>query len=231
MCGEVRAQRGRIERLDAQAQMIHVPSLSRRSAACPIDRRANREQIDQRASGAQLNEPQFPLLFFDVAAQHVAIETGHRSQIGGAQHHVIDLVDVEFHRGRLLREAVLPSVDGPCGARLDGAKSMDEKKPVHVRTGLIHIRRRHGGDSSHYTHRDGATQYTLCKKTSGRQSVASAPQQNRAEAALALRLRQRIGRLCRRYDDGSNESARNSAYASRATPTVTGICSDFARST
>ncbi|CAD9217358.1 hypothetical protein BCEN4_1080032 [Burkholderia cenocepacia] len=44
-------------------------------------------------------------------------------------------------------------------------------------TGLIHIRRRHGGDSSNYTHGDGATQYSDCKKTSGRRFVASALQQ------------------------------------------------------
>ncbi|CAI8691875.1 hypothetical protein EMIT0111MI5_140158 [Burkholderia sp. IT-111MI5] len=44
-------------------------------------------------------------------------------------------------------------------------------------TGLIHIRRRHGGDSSNYTHGDGATQYSECKKTSGRRFVASALQQ------------------------------------------------------
>ncbi|WP_321808580.1 hypothetical protein [Burkholderia sp. BCC1993] len=45
-------------------------------------------------------------------------------------------------------------------------------------TGLIHIRRRHGGDSSNYTHGDGALQYSECKKWSGWRLVAAALQQN-----------------------------------------------------
>ncbi|CAN0624268.1 protein of unknown function [Burkholderia multivorans] len=70
-----------------------------------------------------------------------------------------------------------------------GRGKIDGRKKARSQgTGLIHIRRRHGGDSSNYTHRHAATQYYLCKKTSGRRFVASAMQQKHV-ASVTARLK------------------------------------------
>src|SRR5262249_19034903 len=84
--GEMMGDRGRVERLHAQAKMIEIGAARARRAR-RRSRRVGRNDVDQRVPGAQLR--QRALAFFERAAQYIHVEALERGRIGGAQHHVV----------------------------------------------------------------------------------------------------------------------------------------------
>src|SRR6185312_7342048 len=75
MRGEMGAQRALVERRDAQAEMIDVARLAAgRRAAHAAEPAVERDEVDERGPGAQLQEAELLLPFLEGAAEHVAIE-------------------------------------------------------------------------------------------------------------------------------------------------------------
>lgn len=96
MIRQVRANAGCIEGIDAQAEMIHVATFTpRRRTTFATQLSINRDQIDQRTTGAQLDQTNLVLTALDRATQHVAIERQHCIEIDDAKDKVIDFVDLD----------------------------------------------------------------------------------------------------------------------------------------
>jgi len=81
--------------------MIHIASRAGRAVFRAIDLRAHLQQVDQRAPRPQLREPQFALLFFDAATEHVAVKARHRRNVGRPNHNMVDLANMNLHIERL----------------------------------------------------------------------------------------------------------------------------------
>src|SRR5262245_17505106 len=107
--GEMMGDRGRVERLHAQAKMIEIGAARARRAR-RRSRRVGRNDVDQRMPGAQLR--QRALAFFERAAQYIHVEALERGRIGGAQHHVVDAENGKgrSHDSLLTRRQALPLV-------------------------------------------------------------------------------------------------------------------------
>src|SRR5262245_23738905 len=105
--GEMMGDRRRVERLHAQAKMIEIGAARARRAR-RRSRLVRRNDVDQRAPGAQLR--QRALAFFERAAQHIHVEALERGRIGGAQHHMVDAEDGKgrSHGGLLLGGKLRP---------------------------------------------------------------------------------------------------------------------------
>src|SRR5204862_382883 len=85
--GEMLAERRRIERLDAQAEVIQVgaaPGLLARRGP----RLTHRNNVDQRAPGTKLREPDRFLALLDRTAEYIDIEFFERRRVRGARHSV-----------------------------------------------------------------------------------------------------------------------------------------------
>jgi aryl-alcohol dehydrogenase-like predicted oxidoreductase len=88
-----------VERLDAHAEVIHVERFrAGRGAAHAAQLTDDRDQIDQRAPGAQLNQTEIVLALFNVASEHVAIKADHFVRVDNAQHDVVDFADADHWR-------------------------------------------------------------------------------------------------------------------------------------
>src|SRR5690242_10588380 len=80
--GEMGAQRALVERRDAQAEMIDIARLAAgRRAALAAELAVERDQVDERRPGAQLQEAELLLPFLEGAAEHVAIEGAGAAEI------------------------------------------------------------------------------------------------------------------------------------------------------
>src|SRR5690242_20250149 len=89
--GKMREDFRFVERSDLDREMIEVAALVSRSRAAALSQHAlERNEIDQRSSGAHLDEADALLALVDAAAEHVAIEVQTRREILDAQHDVID---------------------------------------------------------------------------------------------------------------------------------------------
>src|SRR5262249_43715949 len=98
--GEVRAQRGLVEGLDAKAQVVEVaPFAARCRAAGASELAVQRDEIQHRAAGAKLDQADLVLAPLDAAAQAVAVEAQHGRHVDHAQHDVVDLADMDHRRG------------------------------------------------------------------------------------------------------------------------------------
>src|SRR5436190_929386 len=77
-----------VERLDAEAQVIHVAARDRPFA---------QDQVEHRGPGAHLHqaEPLQPTL--DLEAQRLLVEPHHRRQVADPQHDMVDPFDMESH--------------------------------------------------------------------------------------------------------------------------------------
>jgi uncharacterized protein YaeQ len=95
---QMRTQCGGIEWFHAQAQVIHVVARARRATFRPVDLRAYRQQINQRASRAHLNQPKLALFLLYRTAQHRLVKADHGIKVRTANHDVINLADGYVHR-------------------------------------------------------------------------------------------------------------------------------------
>jgi len=85
-----------VERLDAQAEVGEIAAfLASRRAAGAAERAVDRHEVDQRASGAQLDQADVVLAPLDRAAEDVAIEGDHRRDVADAQDEVVDLAHAD----------------------------------------------------------------------------------------------------------------------------------------
>jgi hypothetical protein len=95
VCFKLTADGCFIERLDAKAEVIEVPSFPRRwcttgSAKLTI----HWHEVDQRAPRTKLYQPNRVLTSFDRAPKHAAVEAKHAVEVDHAQHNVVNLTDV-----------------------------------------------------------------------------------------------------------------------------------------
>jgi hypothetical protein len=83
-----------IERLDAKAEVIEVPSFFRRwPATRPAKLTVHWHEVEQGAPGTKLNQPNGVLASFDRASECSAVEAKHSIEVHYAQDKVIDLTD------------------------------------------------------------------------------------------------------------------------------------------
>src|SRR5690606_21600475 len=83
-----------VERLDRETEVIEVAPLAPRGRPAPSpDRAVHRDQVDQRAAGAKLDEPDLVPPPLDGAAEDVAVEGEHPVEVPDAQHDVVDPQD------------------------------------------------------------------------------------------------------------------------------------------
>src|SRR5580765_3131873 len=96
MFGEMRVNFIRLERLDAQAQMIQIATLdARRLSTGAAEFPGDGHEVDERAAGAQLVETDLHLVLLRRAAEHIDVEAQHALELHHPQHHMIDLADAE----------------------------------------------------------------------------------------------------------------------------------------
>ena len=90
----MRAQRRLVDPVDAQREVVEVAALAAggRTAHAP-EFAFDVDEIDQRASGAELDQPELLLPLLDRAAEHVAIEADHPVHVAHAQHEMVDAED------------------------------------------------------------------------------------------------------------------------------------------
>jgi hypothetical protein len=85
-----------VEWFDAKAEVIEIPRLGPRcGSAHAAEFSICWHQVNERAAGAQLNEPDLILPPLHDAAQRLAIEAQHACDIDNAQDKVVDLADME----------------------------------------------------------------------------------------------------------------------------------------
>ena len=90
-----------VKRLHTQAEMVQVPSLlARRSTTSPSKLAVDGHQVNERASGAQLDQTNFILAALHRATERGAIEVQHRLQVDDAQNEMVDVEEAE-HDGSL----------------------------------------------------------------------------------------------------------------------------------
>jgi hypothetical protein len=93
---EVRDDRERVERLDLEREVVHVPTFSAGRGAASLPQLAvHRYEIDHRLAGAKLDEPELLPRALDLAAEHVAVKARHPERVGDAQYDVIETKDVD----------------------------------------------------------------------------------------------------------------------------------------
>jgi hypothetical protein len=74
--------------------VVDVASLgARRGAAGAAEDAVDRDEVDQRAAGAQLDQADLVLAALDRAAEDVAVERERAVEVDDAQHDVVDLAD------------------------------------------------------------------------------------------------------------------------------------------
>ena len=95
-----------VVRVDAQAEVIEVASfLAGCSAPRATERAVDRHEVDQRASGAQLDQADVVLESLDHAAEHLAIEREHRRDVADAQDQVVNLAHADHGAAAAKRRA------------------------------------------------------------------------------------------------------------------------------
>src|SRR5215471_10715454 len=90
-----------VEGLDAEAKMVHVSARSGwRSAARAAQYSIHRHQVDERAAGPELSQPDLLLFSLYFTTQHVAIEPEHLVEIDNSKDNMIDLSYLD-HKNQL----------------------------------------------------------------------------------------------------------------------------------
>ncbi len=93
-----------VERFYAHTEVIHIERLRpRRGAAHASEFPIHWHEIDERTSGAQLDQAEIILAFLDVAAEHVAVEACHFLGVDDAEHHVIDFANADHDLRRAIK--------------------------------------------------------------------------------------------------------------------------------
>jgi hypothetical protein len=83
---EIAADRGVVERFDAEAEVIEVAALrAGRRTAGAAEHAVDRHQVDQRPTGTQLHQADRVLPAFHGAAENAGIERDHPVQVGDPQ--------------------------------------------------------------------------------------------------------------------------------------------------
>src|SRR3954469_9987474 len=95
MLREMGGDRMLVERLDAQAQVIHVaPFVARRGATLLAERPGDRHQVDHRCAGAQMRHAELGTVSNVLRAEHIAIKLRHRMDVAHSQNDVIYFAQV-----------------------------------------------------------------------------------------------------------------------------------------
>src|SRR5438067_9348000 len=104
---EMGGERGRVETVDPDGEVIHV-------ACCVISRLArrggSRNQNDQRSAGTQLDQPGLLEPALDTAVQNSLVETARAVEIADPQHHVVEAGYADPVPGT----RSVPRLDSPC---------------------------------------------------------------------------------------------------------------------
>src|SRR3954471_13951044 len=92
---EMRGDRMLVERLDAQAQVIHVATFVARSGATLLaERPCDRDEVDHRGAGAQMRHAELGTVSNMLRAEHIAIKLRHRIDVAHSQNDVIYFAQV-----------------------------------------------------------------------------------------------------------------------------------------
>ena len=106
--GQPAAQRGLVERLDAQAEVVDVaPLRARPRAPGAAELAVQRHEVDQLRAGAQLHQADRVLAALDRAAEQVHVEVQRGGQVPHPQDEVVEALDLDH--GELLVLAVVAS--------------------------------------------------------------------------------------------------------------------------
>jgi hypothetical protein len=89
-----------VERLDAQAHVVHVAAFrAGRGAAGTAERAVDRHEVDLRPARAQVHEAEIVAAPLDGAADDAAVEVDHPLEVRHAEDDVVDLADLDHRRG------------------------------------------------------------------------------------------------------------------------------------